>query len=156
MAVAFLDTSALLKLYVDEQGSIWLRNFVIGQQVSISELALFEAVNALRRRYTQGDLTRAEAIDLFGQLNRSSVSYGVVTLGGQVQLNRLLNLIFNMPVALQIRSLDSIHLTAAQIALEDAMSQTPSQPFIFVSSDAQLLRVAQAQGFTVENPENYP
>lgn len=65
-------------------------------------------------------------------------------------------LIFRIPVVLRIRSLDSIHLTAAQVAMEQAQSLTPPVTLVFVSSDAQLLRVAQAQGFTTENPEAHP
>ncbi len=69
MTIIFLDTNALLKLYVSETGSNWLKNFVSGQQITISELALFEVITALRRRYTEGDFTKEEAIDLIGQIN---------------------------------------------------------------------------------------
>jgi hypothetical protein len=41
------------------------------------------------------------------------------------------------------------------MALEDTRALTPAPPFVFVSSDAQLLRVAQAQGFVTENPEDH-
>ncbi|MEI6045056.1 MAG: hypothetical protein WCS37_11950 [Chloroflexota bacterium] len=37
MSLIFLDTSALLKLYLPEIGSSWLRSFMTGQQISISE-----------------------------------------------------------------------------------------------------------------------
>ncbi|MEI6044900.1 MAG: hypothetical protein WCS37_11150 [Chloroflexota bacterium] len=33
---------------------------------------------------------------------------------------------------------------------------TPPEPLTFVSSDGQLLKVIQSQGFIVENPENHP
>lgn len=156
MPVAFLDTNALLKLYVPEIGSNWLQNFVGSQQIAISELALFEVATVLRRRYIEGGFTRDEAIDLFGQILLGSAGYQVIPLGGDLQLNRLFSLIFNLPISLRLRSLDSIQLTAADIALETANNQSPPEPFTFISSDKQLLQVAQSQGFVIENPEDYP
>ncbi len=156
MTITFLDTNALLKLYLTEKGTPWLKGFVSGQQITISELALFEVATVLRRLYTEGAFTRTQAIDLFGQLNRNSTNYQIILLGGQPQLSQLVTLLFNLPTNLRIRSLDSIHLTAAHIALQDARSLTPPEPFVFVSSDVQLLRVAQAMGFVIENPEDHP
>jgi predicted nucleic acid-binding protein len=151
-----LETSALFKLFVPEIGSNWLQNNVIGQTIVISELALFESANILRRRYTEGNFTREQAIDLFGRINRATVNYTVIPLGTEIQLNQLFDLIFNLPNHLRIRTLDSIHLVSAQTAREATNNLVPPEPFIFMSSDKQLLLVAQAQGFSVENPENHP
>lgn len=156
MAIVFLDSNALLKLYLLETGAGWLKSFVSGQQITISELALFETAGVLRRLYSEGRFTRDEALDLFAQLNRDTTNYEVIPLGGEPQLNHLLNLIFTLPSQLRIRSLDSIHLTAADMVLEAANKLTPPEPFVFVSSDKQLLQVAQAHGFVTENPEDHP
>lgn len=110
----------------------------------------------LRRRFVEGYSTQLEALDLFSQILQESVNYEIIPLSDQVQLKRLVDIIFNLPTNLRIRSLDAIHLTAAQIALEDSNSLNPPQPFVFVSSDVQLLRSAQPLGFTTENPESYP
>lgn len=72
-----------------------------------------------------------------------------------IQLNRLAQLLFNLPSGLKLRSLDSLHLLAAEIAFEDATNLMPPEPFVFVSSDIQLLRVALARGLVTQNPEDY-
>jgi hypothetical protein len=154
--VIFLDSNALLKLYLPELGAGWLRNFVTNQQICISELALFEMANVVRRLYVESSLTKNEATDLITKINRESVGYDIISLGGQTQLNRLIRFLFGLPLGLRIRTLDSVHLTAAEIAREDAQNLNPPQTLVFVSSDQRLLQVDQAQGFTTENPENYP
>jgi len=156
MSVLFLDTNALLKLYLSETGSNWLRNYVKGEQITISELALFEIATVLRRRYIEGNFSRMEVIDLFGQIRIDALNYQIMPLGGVLQLDRLANLVFSLPANLRIRSLDSLHLTAATLAFEAAINETPPEIFVFVSSDKQLLGVAQAQGLATENPETYP
>jgi predicted nucleic acid-binding protein len=156
VAIIFLDTNALFKLYVTETGSNWLQNFVAGQQIALSELAFYEVATILRRRYVENYFNQVEALDLFSQIMQESVKYEILPLSDQVQLNRLVDIIFNLPNNLRIRALDAIHLTAAQIALEDSNNLNPPQPVIFVSSDVQLLRSAQVLGFNTENPENHP
>lgn len=156
MALVFLDTSSLLKLYVPEIGTTWLKTLVTSNQVVISELALFESATALRRRYLEGTYTREQASDLYAQLNKDSVSYEIIPLGGELQLNRVVDMAFTLAVGLRIRALDAIHLAAANHALDASNNQVPPVPFTFVCSDLQLLRVAQALGFPTENPEDYP
>jgi predicted nucleic acid-binding protein len=156
MDVAFLDTNALMKLYLTERGSTWLTNFVNTRQVVVSELALIETATVLRRLYIEGRFSRIEAFDLFSQIKQDSTKFEIIPLSGDAFLNRLGDLVFNMAVGFRIRALDGIHLTAATIALADINNFASPPNFTFVSSDAQLLRAAQAQGFVTENPENYP
>ena len=73
-----------------------------------------------------------------------------------MHLDNMIDAIFNLPISLRIRALDSIHLEAASVTFEATNSLTPPEPFLFVSSDRQLLQVAQGQGFTAENPEDHP
>jgi predicted nucleic acid-binding protein len=69
MALIFLDTNALLKLYLSEVGSTWLENYVAPHSVVISELALFECATVLRRKHVEGNLTKNQIIDLFVKLD---------------------------------------------------------------------------------------
>ncbi len=155
MPYVFLDTSALIKLYLAEVGSSWLQNYIAGKQIVISELALFEATTVLRRRYAEAEFTRDVALAFLTNIITDSRTYEVVPLGGEQQLTRLSDLGFNLNRALRLRALDGLHLVAAVIALEVANALTPPEVLTFVSADAQLLNVAQSQGFTVENPENH-
>lgn len=156
MSLLFLDTSALLKLYLPEIGSGWIKSFIAGQQIAISELALYESATVLRRRYQEGTLIRPQAASLYAKLRKESEAYAVILLRTERQLPRVITFSFNLPAGLRLRALDSIHLAAATISREAANRITPPEPFIFVSSDRQLLQVAVAQGFATENPEDHP
>jgi predicted nucleic acid-binding protein len=156
MDFVFLDTSGVLKLYLPELGSSWLRNFVIGKQIVISELSLFESATALRRRYLEATYTREQANDLFAQIYQDRINFENIPLGGDFQLNELSTLVFNLPSNLRIRALDGLQLVAAKIALNNVQSLPLPNSFIFVTSDRQLLQVAQSQSFMTENPEDHP
>lgn len=43
MSLLFLDTSGLLKLYLPEIGSSWLKSFITGHNIVISGLAFYES-----------------------------------------------------------------------------------------------------------------
>jgi predicted nucleic acid-binding protein len=156
MSLLYLDTSALIKLYLNETGSSWLRTFVTGEQITFSELVLYESATVLRRHYLEGSLTRKQASSLYARLMRNSQAYQVVLLRIERQLPRVMTMAFNLPLGLRLRALDSIHLAAAQVSREAATNLAQPVPFIFVSSDRQLLQAAQALGFTTENPESHP
>lgn len=156
MEYVFLDTNAFLKLYHAEKGTTWLKTFVVNKQAIISELTFAESATTLARLYRQGIYTKRQASFLYHQIRNDRFSYTIIPLDFNIQLKQIVTLAFNLPANLRIRSLDAIQLTAAKIAQEQARNQTNFGSFTFVSSDVQLLRVAQAQSFLVENPEDYP
>lgn len=156
MSLLFLDTSALLKLYLPETGSSWLSSYIPGHNIVISELALYESATVLRRRYLEGTLTLLQASTLHVRLQRDSLAYITIPLGTDKQLERIVNFAFKLAAPLRLRALDAIQLAAAEIATELIQTQTPLEQFIFISSDRQLLQVAQAQNYLTENPEDHP
>jgi predicted nucleic acid-binding protein len=156
MPKLYLDTSAFLKLYRAEVGSNWLKNFVIGNELIISQLTLFESANTLARLYREGFFTRLVALGLYRQIRRDSRKLTLLPLGTPQQLRRATSIAFNLTGGLRLRTLDAIQLATAIQAEEVARSLTPPVPFLFVSSDSQLLQVARSIGLVVENPEDHP
>ena len=57
MAVQFLDSSAITRLYVAETGSQWVRQLVRSEDVAVSELAHVEMSSVFARRVRGGSLT---------------------------------------------------------------------------------------------------
>lgn len=155
MGFLFLDTSAFIKLYLVEKGSTWIRNLAANNQIIISELTLAEAINILTRLFRDTTLSRADASNIIATINIQNAKYVNVPLEVKNQLGMLTALGFNLCGNLRLRTLDALQLVGAEIAKNRVLVQDPAATFIFVSSDAQLLRVAQARGFTTENPENY-
>jgi hypothetical protein len=56
---------------------------------------------------------------------------------------------------LPLRSLDAIHLQAAQTVAARAVREGMPKP-LFVSADTRLLSAAAALGFVTDNPLNHP
>lgn len=156
MAFLYLDTSSFVKLYSVEKGSRWIRNLVKGNQVIISELTLAETSNVITKLFRDGIVTRRKATRTLAIINRQSTNFIIVPVRIKEQLGKLTSLGLSLPGKLRLRTLDSIQLLGAESARNNIISQDPAASFIFVSSDIQLLRVAQFRGFTTENPENYP
>ena len=118
MSLVFLDTSALMKLYIPELGSSWLRTYIQGNQVGIYELALYESATVLRRRILEGSISYTQALALYAQLQFDSIGYDILELRVNNQVDRFVNLAFNLPGNLRIRALDGIQLAAAQVMRE--------------------------------------
>ena len=57
MKLWFADTRALIKRYVREPGSDWIRNDVVKDEIVIAQLTSIEITAALGRRYRQGVLS---------------------------------------------------------------------------------------------------
>ena len=156
MAFLFLDTNAFIKLFLNERGSTWIRNFIVNNEVIVSELTWAEATNTLTRLYRDGTLTQLDVSAILTNIDTQIRKFVVIPLEVTNQLNALASLGFGIPNNLRLRTLDAFQLIAAEIA--NTAVYTPNSPatFFFVSSDRQLLQVAQARGFATENPENYP
>jgi predicted nucleic acid-binding protein len=74
--IYFLDTSALVKRYVTEIGSVWVQTItdpLLGNALLIVRITWVEVLSALARRQREGSLTSTEVTDtiqLFrGELN---------------------------------------------------------------------------------------
>lgn len=156
MAFLYLDTSSFVKLYLVEKNSNWIRINVKGNQVIISELTLAETTNVITRLFRDGKITQHKASTILAVINRQSTNFIIIPLRIREQLGNFTSLGFSLPASLRLRTLDSIQLLAAENARNNIITQDPSADFTFVSSDIKLLQVAQARGFSIENPENYP
>ena len=150
MSIYFLDTSALAKRYIGEVGSTWVQNLIrrsSGNTTVISELSTIEFVSLLSRRQREQSISGRDfqlMVTLF--LTHIRTQYRIVKTDARVyQIAR--NLARNYP----LRALDSVQLASAILA-----QNTIGKSLIFVSADNRLLNVAQAEGFSIDNPNNPP
>jgi predicted nucleic acid-binding protein len=71
MALYFFDSSALVKRYVHEQGSVWVHEVTASASghlihISLLTIAEEEIASALARRHRKGSLSTSERDRLFG------------------------------------------------------------------------------------------
>lgn len=138
--ILYLDTSALVKLYVEEPGSAAVKEKVSAAQiVSTSRVAYVEARAGFARKFRQRELTRKEYSQVVKGFKRDwrnyfivEVSEDVVELGGE--------LVERHP----LRGFDAIHLASA-LLLKSRTRSTVS----FSCFDERLKKAAQTEGLTV-------
>jgi predicted nucleic acid-binding protein len=125
--VLYLDSSALVKLVVDEEETEALRSFAEGHQLLSSEIALVEVPRAARRYELE-----ARGAELIEKLALIEIDEDV--LAGAAAADPL-----------TLSSLDALHLASAQFA-RDRIAH-------FVAYDARLAAAAAAAGLEVAAPK---
>ena len=139
--ILFLDTSALVKLYVEEVHSAAVRKWVAEVEVvAACRVAYPEAVSALNRRMRAGDLSRSAYGISFRALRRDWDRLAVVDFR-EVEAGRL-------AAKYGLRGFDAIHLSSAM-----AIASAPAGPdLLFSSFDAALNRAAAGERLQVLAP----
>jgi uncharacterized protein len=148
VALLYLDSSALVKLYVQEVGTermLELAHPDTGHRLAILSLARIEFRAAVRRRAKLGDIDSARADELVRDFN--------VHLASVFQVQPLNDLVLDQAAAVvdrhAIRTYDAIQLggcLALQASIGDEIE------ILFVCSDDKLLDVARVEGLQTVNP----
>jgi len=112
MVNCYLDTSAMLKQYVDEPGSEWLRAQVSSAtSLASSQLLIVEAVSAFNRRVREGNLSWAEyqrVRDVFREDCRTAYQIVATTTA-------IVDLACELLERHPLRGYDAMHLATALI-----------------------------------------
>ncbi len=139
--ILFLDTSALVKLYIAEPGSEAMRRRVSDQLVAVSQLAYAEAHATLARRRREGLLSADELrllIDNFEQDWQTALQIPVS--------EQVLPLVPDLCRDHPLRGADALQLAAALVVHRQGVEVH------FATSDRRLLEAAEAEGLTVFDP----
>lgn len=154
MTVYFIDSSALVKRYVSEIGSVWvleLFNPTFGNEVFIAAVSSVEIVAAIARRARGGSISATDATIVCNQLRSDlQTDYQIIEITEHIINN-------GMTLAQKhcLRGYDAIQL-AAGCAVNILCIAHNAAPIIFVSADKELNSAALIEGLVVENPNNYP
>lgn len=151
LALYFLDTSALVKLYVVEPGTqqlVRLASKPSENHLAISALSPVEARSAIRRRERAGDIDPEAAALILDRLRRH-----LETLFLRQALNDIvLDGASEMIDRYALRAYDAIHL-AGCLALR---STAGAEPPTFVCADQHLLEAARSELLPVLDPCSQP
>jgi predicted nucleic acid-binding protein len=136
----FLDSSALVKRYVAEQGTAWMRAISVpgaGNAIVVAPVTQVEVFSGVSRRKREGIITprTAQAVRLL--LNR--------------HIQRAQDLLDQHP----LRAYDAIQLASALI-IHTRLLTVGLAPLIFVSSDTRLLAAAVAEGLAIDDANVHP
>jgi len=149
----FFDSSALVKAYIAEAGTHWVRTILDDPQhrISISALAEVEVISALTRRFKEGDLTQLEVDQACDELSQDCATDFVVDVTGQI-----LEAAVSNARNYSLRAYDAVQLASA-IAVRTALLVTQGNvpDFTLVSADHALNDAAGLEGLRVEDPNVY-
>ena len=86
MVTYYLDTSALLKLYVNEIGSQWLHHTLSADDVGVTaQIAIVEMGSAFNRRLREGTVRIDDYTRLAGRFRHDCLNlYHFMTLNGSI------------------------------------------------------------------------
>lgn len=150
MAEYFFDSSALVKAYIAETGTDWVRTILDDPQhrISISALAEVEVISALTRRFNEGDLTQGELDQACDELTQDCATYFLVDI-----TNQILEAAVENARNHSLRAYDAVQLASA-IAVKTAllMTQNNAVDFTLVSADLALNDAAPQEKLQVEDP----
>jgi predicted nucleic acid-binding protein len=148
------DASAIVKRYVAEAGSGWVRactDPAFGNIISIAEVTRVEVTSALARRVRDGSLTPVESDSLIRSLEAHCLTQYRVIPTDRAVVGRAMEMARQRP----LRAYDAVQLATA-LHLKEILVSHGLPALVFVSADNGLLAAAQAEGLTVENPNDHP
>ena len=150
----YFDSSATVKNYVQEVGSDWVKSVFnsvttkVIYAVSISEV---EVVSAFSRRRKGKTLSSNDA-----KVASQQFRYDFANDFRVIEVDAvLINSAVNLAETHYLRGYDAVQLSAA-IKISKQISSLKLGSLVFVSADNDLNTAANAEGLTVENPNNYP
>jgi predicted nucleic acid-binding protein len=123
---AYFDTSALVKRYVRERGSVQVVSLLRRHDVLTSAITPVEVFSALGRRKRRGELSEKNFSATLSRMKSDRVHWELVE-AGEVVLNRAEEIVQG-PVPM--RSLDAIHLASSAAFQAAAAVRIP-----FVTAD---------------------
>lgn len=105
---AYFDTSVLVKRYVKESGSATSRKLLQRYRFLSSALAPVEALSALSRRRTDGELTQRDFLAIKSRLHKDRAYWELVEVG-PIVLSQAEELVQRAG----LRTLDALHVASA-------------------------------------------
>lgn len=133
----YLDTSALVKLYVDEAGSPIVRHAVDqAELIATAAIAYVEARAALVRRRHEGGLSAGDYRRIVRGLDADWPRYLIVEV-----TDSLIRESARLAEVHRLRAYDAVHLAAAA-----AVHGQLAEPIIFASWDFDLEKAARGEG----------
>jgi uncharacterized protein len=154
VAAYFLDSSAVVKRYVTEAGTQWVRGLcdpTAGHTLYIARITGAEVIAALARRARTGSLTPGAA--------QSAMAAFRSDFGGAYLVSELtpalIERAMDLAEARGLRGYDAVQLATA-LDVNTERCGSGFLPLTLVSADTDLNDAAKAEGLTVEDPNDNP
>ncbi len=153
MTIFFMDSSALVKRYMPEKGTVWIRSLTAGSamnDIAIAQITPVEMISAIARQYHDTQIT-LPVFQSFRQLVLHHVQnqYQVLSLSNVIVLQAI-----QVHERHRLRAYDTVQLTTA-LELQARLTLS-GRHLTFVSADARLLAAASLEGLITDDPSLHP
>ena len=153
MTIYFLDSSAVVKRYVPEAGSVWVQGItdpVAGNLLYLTRITGAEVISAVTRRQKRGQITAIDAAAALTAFRRDfPPGYLIIEVTPSLVTQAM-----NLAERHGLRGYDAVQLAAA-LQLRDQCAASGLPAPLFIAADNELNAAAQAEGLLVDNPNNH-
>lgn len=151
----FIDSSALVKRYVQETGTAWVRGITRqrpGTVLYIARITAVEVTCAVARRRSRGrTLTPQRASSILYRFRQHlAARYTIIEV-----TPLLLDDAMRLGNTHSLRAYDAVQLAVA-LEVDRSHRAGGHNPITLVSADQELNNAAMAEGLTVEDPTTHP
>ncbi len=139
--IVYLDTSSLVKLYIEETGSAAVRRRVKeAQVVATSRVAYVEARAAFARKAREDSVSSEVYAQIVADFESDWESYFIIEVS-----ERVVRLAGSLAERHALRGFDALHLASAL-----SLRRKTKLPVVFSCFDTVLQQAAEAEGLTME------
>jgi uncharacterized protein len=150
VAAYFFDSSALVKRYVREVGTAWVRSLThrsAGHQIFLARITAVEVTAAVARRRRGRTISAPQASSILSRFRKHLAGrYTILEL-----TPALLTDAMKQANTHELRAYDAVQLAAVV-----ELNRLSQGGIVFVSADQDLNGAATAEGLTVEDPGGRP
>jgi uncharacterized protein len=154
VSVLFLDSSAVVKRYVTEAGTPWIKSIVnplSGNHIHVARIAGAEVVSALSRRIRGGSITTASGSAAIAEFrNHFASEYVIVDI-----TQGLIESAIHLAETSALRGYDAVQLAAVLEVNTDSIAIGMGFPTL-ISADGELNAAASAEGLVIDDPNTHP
>jgi len=150
----YIDSSALVKRYVNETGSDWVRAVCdpeSGNVIALAHIGLVEIAAALAMKNRQSVLPASVRDGLLRDLQRDGRDqYWLIDVDQDIVVRAIA-----LTRVQKLRGYDAVHLACAFFLQETLLAHDLPVP-VLLSADRELCAAAQAEGLMIDDPNAHP
>jgi predicted nucleic acid-binding protein len=154
MGIYFIDSSALVKRYINEVGSTWILGLftpTLNNEIFIAAITSVEIVAAITRAERGKRISTSDALMVRAQFkNELQIEYQVIEITENIIMAGMM-----LAETYGLRGYDAIQL-AVGYTVNTLCISSGLAPIVFVSADNELNVAASNEGLIVENPNKQP
>ncbi|MGF1521870.1 MAG: type II toxin-antitoxin system VapC family toxin [Leptolyngbyaceae cyanobacterium] len=154
MGIYFIDSSALVKRYINEVGSTWVLDLFTptsNNEIFIAAITSVEIIAAITRAERSKRISASDALAVRDHFKNDLLTeYQVIEIAESIIVAGM-----TLAEAYGLRGYDAIQL-AAGCTVNTLCISSGLAPIVFVSADNELNVAASNKGLIVENPNMQP